>query len=165
MKVKIIIFVNQIAGCFSPRVLTKSGMRVRAWRFMCITAASLLLISAICKEGSSGTINTPVGEIQTCPLEVIDWQPAGVIEDNFPTISATFKSDCSTDIDLSSLEMLFQDSPVSFAISGSSSEVTITYIPDSELTMDVRYRVIVRAKDVNGYMAEKTWRYYLPFHY
>jgi hypothetical protein len=102
---------------------------------------------------------------EKCPLEVVDWSPQGTIEDQNPTISATFRSACGANIEVSSIQMLLEGSPVSHALNGSGSEVTATYTPESELTMDVRYKVTVSARDVNGSAVEKKWLFYLPFHY
>ena len=102
---------------------------------------------------------------EKCPLEVIDWEPKGTIDYNFPTISATFRSACGAKIDLSSIQMFMGDSSFDFEVEAIDSEVTISHIIDLELEMDNRYVIRVRATDVNGEEAEMSWRFYLPFHY
>ena len=102
---------------------------------------------------------------EKCPLVVTDWTPKGTIEYGRPTISAHFKSECGIDIDISSIEMLLEGSPVPFKVSGKGSEVTVSYTPEEDQEMDIRYPVTVRARDVKGNKVEKKWRYYHPFHY
>ena len=100
-----------------------------------------------------------------CPLVVTDWSPQGTIDEDRPLVSATFKSQCGADIDATSIQMLFQGSPVPHAVSGRGAEMKASYTPESDLKYDIRYNVTVRARDVQGNSAEYSWRFYLPFHY
>ena len=125
-----------------------------------LMAASLVLLAV-----NLGTGNMPGLCQEGCSPTVTDWAPQGTIEDNFPTISATFKSECGTDIDPASIQMLVGGSPVKYEISGKGSEVTASYDTEKELKMDIRYEILVRARDVKGKEVEKSWRFYLPFHY
>jgi hypothetical protein len=102
---------------------------------------------------------------EECPLLVSNLSPTGEIKPEVqPTISATLKSSCSADIDLSSIEMLLNGTPVAYTLIGSGSEVTVNYAPDN-LIEDSTHKIIVRAKDVKGRTAEKTWEFYRLFWY
>ncbi|MBW1766902.1 MAG: hypothetical protein JRJ65_07615 [Deltaproteobacteria bacterium] len=97
-------------------------------------------------------------------LIVTDWQPKGFAEERRPAISATFSSESNVAIDISSIEMFLNDSPVKPTVTGSGSEVTVTYIP-LKLAEDTVHKVRIRARDVKGEVAEKTWTIYIPLVY
>ena len=98
----------------------------------------------------------------TCAPEVTDWSPK--IEEIYtrrPTITATFRSDCGTDIDISSIQMVVDSEEAYPEISGGGSEVTVAFKPYLDLFYDCE--VTVRVQDVNGQTAEKTWSFEVPY--
>jgi hypothetical protein len=55
--------------------------------------------------------------------------------------------------------------PVTPTVSGSGSEVTITYVPESPLMdweQNSNHPVDVRVQDVNGTQGEKYWSFFVP---
>jgi len=103
-----------------------------------------------------------VDKDETCPPEVTDWSPK--IEEIYtrrPTITATFRSDCGTDIDISSIQMVVDSEEAYPEISGGGSEVTVAFKPYLDLFYDCE--VTVRVQDVNGQTAEKTWSFEVPY--
>jgi hypothetical protein len=115
-------------------------------------------------DGLSGLAGAG-GEAPACPLDVTAWQPKGSASSAQPTISATFRSQCGAAIDISSIEMYVDTLPVTPTVSGSGSEVTITYVPESPLMdweQNSNHPVDVRVQDVNGTQGEKYWSFFVP---
>jgi len=98
----------------------------------------------------------------TCAPEVTDWSPKiEEIKTRRPTITATFKSKCGVDIDVSTIQMVVDDETVYPEISGSGSGVTLAFVPYLGLLEECN--VTVSAQDVNGQKAEKTWMFEVPY--
>jgi len=79
------------------------------------------------------------------------------------TITATFMSSCGANIDESSIVMIVHGNAVTPTITGSGSQVIVTYTPPTALEKDRTYQVTVTAQDVNGNVGEKTWGFYIAF--
>jgi hypothetical protein len=107
-----------------------------------------------------GLVGTPSGQ---CTFEVTNWEPTETIQYRVP-ITATFKSTCGVNIDITSIKVFLNDSPVTPVVSGSGSEITVTYTPVIPLKNDI-YTVTVRGQDVNGQTAEKMWVFELLYWY
>ena len=100
------------------------------------------------------------GGAPACSFAATAWQPMGIAPHARPTISATFKSQCGAEIDISSLEMYLDYEKVTPTVSGSGSEVTITYEPPADLVdweQDATHSVRVLVQDVYGTEGEKSW--------
>jgi hypothetical protein len=107
--------------------------------------------------GLAGAPGEPI-----CTLDVTAWVPEGEKECMRPDISATFKSGCGNTIDISSIKMYLDDSLVTpQTTTGSGSEVTVTYTPNSDFTNYSDHSVRVRALDANGVEGEKTWSFFV----
>ena len=102
-----------------------------------------------------------------CTLDVTDWSPITEhVTSRYPTITATFKSSCGANINLSSIEMRVDGSPVALTVIGSGSEIRITYTPTLPLYGYANVvEVTVRARDVNGVIGELTWQFEIPYFY
>ncbi|MBW1860954.1 MAG: hypothetical protein JRJ02_01090 [Deltaproteobacteria bacterium] len=103
---------------------------------------------------------------EKCPLVVTDLSPKSEAHSTRPTITTTFRSTCGSDIDQSTIEIhLNGSSPLPHTVTGSGSEVTVSYTPEFPFEEDALHTVTVRAQDVNGVLVEKTWDFSLPFIY
>jgi hypothetical protein len=98
-------------------------------------------------------------------LDVTDMQPEGDIEDLRPIISATVSSPCDDDIDIDSIEMSLDGNPVTPTVTGSGSEVIVTYRPATDLENLTTFTVEVSAEDVNGVSGETEWDFETGFFY
>jgi hypothetical protein len=102
---------------------------------------------------------------QGCAPELTDWGPTEDSPENRPTITATISSPCGDAIDPSSIEMYVDDSLVSHELSGSGSEVTVSYMPFLEFPMETWHTVTVQARDASGESVEHSWEFYVCHYY
>ena len=122
---------------------------------LAVCIAGLLVVCA--------TESSKAGEKdKTCSPEITDWSPK--IEEIYtrrPIITVTFRSDCGTNIDISSIKMIVDKEEAYPEISGGGSEVKIAFQPYLELSYDCT--VTVSVQDVNGQKVEKTWMFEVPY--
>ena len=123
----------------------------------------ILFIIMICflLEGLSGTVLAENG----CLLEVTDWKPRTEIVSFRPTIYVTFRSQCGAEIDVNSAKIWINDAPIDPTVSGSGSQVMVSFTPDYDMKEEADHNVKMQIKDINGVVGEKTWFFWIPMVY
>jgi len=99
---------------------------------------------------------------ETCELELTSWAPRGSAGGDRPLNTATFRSTCGIDIDVSSIKMFLDDDPVTPEVTSGGSEVTVSYTPVETLQQEAEHTASITLQDVNGNEGEKTWTYFVP---
>jgi hypothetical protein len=117
------------------------------------------------REGRQGGTLQAQAATESCDPEFTDWKPRGFSETARPNIYIVAKSPCGAEIDISSVEMLVDDSPVEPTVEGTGSEVTFRYTPTSLLEEEADHSVMIRLKGKDGKVVENEWVFWVDLIY
>jgi hypothetical protein len=116
-------------------------------------------------DGIDNNCNGVIDEEATCDPEITLYGPIGT-GTPIPNIRARIISDCGVAIDQSTIEMIFDDEVVEPVVTvNSASEIQLNYTPPEPLSVGSEHDVTVRAQDVNGGSAEKSWSFEVALTY